>query len=48
MIAPGGYILFMPTVLLAARRLPPAWMAAESFDPRLIWDPDMTRGNHDA
>jgi len=23
-------------------------VAVESFVPRLIWGPDMTRGNHDA
>ena len=38
--APG--VLFFATVVVLTM------LAAESFDPRLIWDPAVTRGNHDA
>lgn len=41
-VQPAPGILFFAAVVVLTM------LAAESFDPRLIWDPDMTRGNYHA
>jgi paraquat-inducible protein A len=41
-VQPAPGVLFFAAVVVLTM------LAAESFDPRLIWDPDMTRGNHHA
>jgi paraquat-inducible protein A len=39
-VAPAPGVLFFAAVVVLTM------IAAESFDPRLIWDPEPTRGNH--
>jgi paraquat-inducible protein A len=41
-VQPAPGVLFFAAVVVLTM------MAAESFDPRLIWDSDLTGGNHDA